>query len=433
MRDPGTPLFAAVAFASLLGTAWAQEPTPAPEPTPSSEQTASVQPAKDKSGFLKRKARLLFSDAEPKGAGPHWGPFYPSIADPSTGSGPGPLLHFWLPDIGGSTFDVHASAIYSIYQYQCYDFQVGWLPHRGRRPHAFATGSDSLYPLGDLYETAGMKRFNLYASLRHRRYPRESFYGLGPATLESDRSDYTLRDTLFEVVSEFRPASWLTLSARGGLLRTSIRSGEDKDHPDAQTLFTDASAPALFQQPDYLHASIGLLIDTRDERGNPHRGGTLAVAASRYDDRGGREFQFNRLAADGRRFVRLGSNRHVLALRAVLSMDQTDPGSRVPFYLQSGLGGSHILRGFGSHRFRGTHLMAYSGEYHFEVVPKVEVALFYDAGKVFEDRKNLDFRGLETSWGAGVRLKSVKKVRIRLDVASSREHIRVHLKFSPSF
>jgi outer membrane protein assembly factor BamA len=153
---------------------------------------------------------------------------------------------------------------------------------------------------------------------------------------------------------------------------------------------------------------------------------------SRYDDRGGREFQFTRLAADARRFVRLGSNRHVLAFRALGSADQTDSGSRVPFYLQSALGGSDVLRGFDSFRFRGANLMYFSGEYRFEVAPKVELALFYDAGKVFEDRKDFDHGPLETSWGAGLRLKSLKHVRIRVDVAKSREHIKAHVKFSSS-
>ena len=65
-----------------------------------------------------------------------------------------------------------------------------------------------------------------------------------------------------------------------------------------------------------------------------------------------------RFAADARRFVRLGSKRHVLAFRGVASADQTDAGSRVPFYLQSALGGSELLRGFDSYRFRGDKVMA---------------------------------------------------------------------------
>jgi hypothetical protein len=430
------PLWTALASACLLSTAWAQEPSPAAEPSPpaaAGETTPSTLPPKDAAGFVTRQVRKLLSDGESGGAGPHLGPFYPSIASPSGGSGPGPVIHFWLPDIGSTKLDVHASAIYSLYRYQYYDFQFGWLPHRGQELPSFATGTDNLYPMGDLYKTVGLRRFDLYASAAYQDYPREKFYGLGPGTPEADRSDYTMRDTLFQVVSEFRPVSWLSLTMRGGLMHTDISPGEDDAFPDTETLFTDETAPALDQQPDYFLASAGLFIDTRDEHGNPHNGGTFAVTASRYDDRGGHAYEFNRLAIDARRFVRLGTDRHVLALRAVTSFDETDAGSRVPFYLQNALGGSNILRGFGSFRFRGNNLLAFSGEYRFEIVPKVEVAFFYDAGKVFEDRSDFDLHGLETSWGAGLRLKSPRKVKIRVDVGKSREHLQASLKFSPSF
>jgi surface antigen Omp85-like protein len=431
--------YAAVALIAALAAplgARAQEPTPPASPTPSPSGAAAT-PAtgeREEGSFLARKLRAALSDNEPGRQGFHWGPFYPAVDIPSTGSGPGPALHFWAPDIGGSHFDVHASADYSIHHYQYYDLQLGALPHRGKHKPVFTTGTDSFYPMSDLYKSAGIRRFDLYANLHHRVYPREHFYGLGPDSLGEDRTDYTLHDTLFEVVGEYRLASWLTVNGRGGLLQTSLSGGRDSSTPDTQVLFDDRSAPGLSRQPDYLHASAGALVDTRDEPGNPHRGTTLGVAVTRYGERGGSEFQFNRLAVDARQFVGLGATRrHVLAGRVLGSFDRPDSGSRVPFYLQSSLGGSHILRGFRSFRFRDENLIAFSAEYRFDVVPKVELAVFYDAGKVFADRKDLDLRGLETSWGGGVRLKSPKKVRLRVDVGHSREGTRVIVKFSPAF
>jgi hypothetical protein len=418
-----------LAVLAVASGASAQEvtapPSPAPTPTPS--------PAGQK-GFIGRKLGDVFSDHEPGREGFHWGPFYPAVDIPSTGAGPGPALHFWLPDIGGSLFDIHASAAYSYRRYQYYDLQLGALPHRAKHKPVFTTGTDSVYPMSDLYKSAGIRRFDLYANLHHRRYPREHFYGLGPETVADDRSDYALRDTLLELVSEYRLASWMTVTARGGLLQTSLGEGQDDRTVDTHLIFDDRTAPGLVRQPDYFHASGGVLVDTRDEAGNPHRGTTLGIALTRYDERGGREFQFNRLSVDARQFLGFGPRRqHVLALRALGSFDRTDSGSRVPFYLQSALGGSHILRGFRSFRFRDQNLIAFSGEYRFDVVRKLELAVFYDAGKVVGDRSEVDLRGLETSWGGGVRLKSAKKLRVRFDVGHSREGTRLHLKFSPSF
>ncbi|HEY3121685.1 MAG TPA: BamA/TamA family outer membrane protein [Vicinamibacteria bacterium] len=427
---------AAVALIAALAAplaARAQEPAPPATPTPSPSPSPAAG-EREQGSFLTRKIRSALSDSEGGRKGFHWGPFYPAVDIPSTGSGPGPALHFWAPDIRGSLFDIHASADYSIHHYQYYDLQLGALPHRARHKPVFTTGTDSFYPMSDLYKSAGIRRFDLYANLHHRRYPREHFYGLGPDSTAADRTDYTLHDTLLEVVGEYRLASWMTVNARGGLLQTSLSEGRDKSAPDTQDVFDDRGAPGLGRQPDYLHASAGALVDTRDEPGNPHRGSTLGIALTRYDERQGSEFQFNRLTVDARQFVGLGAGRrHVLAVRALGSFDRPDSGGRVPFYLQSALGGSHILRGFRSFRFRDENLIAFSGEYRFEVVPKVELAVFYDAGKVFADRKDLDLRGLETSWGGGLRFKSPKKVRLRVDLGHSREGTRLHLKFSPAF
>ena len=101
--------------------------------------------------------------------------------------------------------------------------------------------------------------------------------------------------------------------------------------------------------------------------------------------------------------------------------------------MQSSLGGSAFLRGYSSVRFRGDKLLALEGEYRFELRPKVELALIYEAGKVFPTMRELDFRNLLRSWGGGIRLKSRREVRLRLDVLHSPEGTRVDFKLSQSF
>ena len=121
----------------------------------------------------------------------------------------------------------------------------------------------------------------------------------------------------------------------------------------------------------------------------------------------------------------------MIALRQVTSLTEPDSGSRVPFYMQSTLGGSTFLRGYSSARYRGDKLLALEGEYRFELHPKVELALIYEAGKVFPTMRELDFRDLLRSWGGGVRLKSLREVRLRLDVLHSVEGTRHGLQAQP--
>ena len=142
---------------------------------------------------------------------------------------------------------------------------------------------------------------------------------------------------------------------------------------------------------------------------------------------------FSRVTLDARRYQSLGSPRHVLALHGLGSFDQPDTGSRVPFYLQSALGGAHVLRGFRPFRFRDEDLLALSGEYRFELRPKVELAAFYDAGKVTSRRSDLDFDGLKNDFGLGFRFHGPFATPLRIEVAKSREGIALVFASTPIF
>ena len=69
--------------------------------------------------------------------------------------------------------------------------------------------------------------------------------------------------------------------------------------------------------------------------------------------------------------------------------------------MQSTLGGSAFLRGYSSVRFRGDKLLALEGEYRFELHPKVELALIYEAGKVFPTMREFDVSDCFAAGGSG--------------------------------
>lgn len=399
----------------------------------SADSFATDQQEPDRPALVKRMVRSFLSDDETEGGrGLHFGPFAPRFEIVSSGAGPAPMLHFWAPDIEGSAFDVHASASYSTTRYQYYDLQVGLTPHEGKRLPPVARSTGTLFPLSDVERTAAVPGFNIYASARYRDYPREDFYGIGAASLRSDRTDYRLKDGLYEGIVRFR-ITRLSLMGRAGLLQTSIRPGTDSGFPNTEIGNDERTAPGLLGSPDFVHVSAGAWLELRDEPGNPHGGASLGVAFSRFDDRHGKAFQFNRAIVDAREYIPLGSDRHVFALRQVTSLDDPDAGSSVPFYMQSTLGGSRLLRGYSYFRLREDKLFELAGEYRFELHAKIELALIYETGKVFPTMREFDLRDLRRSWGAGIRLKSRQKVHLRLDVLHSSEVTRVDLKLGPSF
>jgi len=394
---------------------------------------AADEPQEPRPGLVKRTVRSFMTDDESEeGRGLHLGPFAPRITIVSPGGGLAPMLHFWAPEIGSTRFDVHASASYSTRKYRYYDVQMGLVPHQGARLPRVARGTNALFPLADIEETAAAPGFNVYASARYRDYPREDFYGIGATSLRLDRTDYRLKDGLYEGIVRFRVAR-LSLMGRAGFLQTSIGPGTDSEFPNTEISNDEGTAPGLLRSPNFLHLSAGAWLELRDEPGNAHRGASLGVAFSRFDDRHGNAFQFNRAIVDARQYIPVGSNRHVVALRQVTSFDEPDVGSSVPFYMQSALGGSRFLRGYDYFRFREDKLLALAGEYRFELGPKIELALIYETGKVFSTMREFDLSNLRRSWGAGIRLKSPRRVHLRLDVLRSPERTRVHLRLGPSF
>ena len=111
-------------------------------------------------------------------------------------------------------------------------------------------------------------------------------------------------------------------------------------------------------------------------------------------------------------------------------MSFTNGASRVPFYMQPVLGGSDDLRGFLPYRFYGDNLIVANVEYRWESFTGLDMALFFDAGKVTDDRSELNFNDLETSFGLGFRFNVNNSTFIRLDAGYSREGIQIWFKFA---
>jgi len=397
-------------------------PTPTPTPVPVRE------------GFLKRTIRGVMNDDVDPNTPSHyrWGPFEPRVEILSSGAGPAPVLHLWAPDLGGSGLDFHASGAYSIYGYQFYEAEFGRVPYIGRRLPRTGKGTTDLFLLSDIERTASVPGFHIFGSARYRDYPREDFYGVGPDSVIANRTDYRLKDAFFEGVVQTRVGR-VALMGRAGLMKPSIHPGTDSLYPNTELSNTEATAPGLTTTPDFVVTSAGAWLEMRDQPANPHSGVSLGLAVSRFDDRHASEFQFNRLVMDAREYIPLGSHRHVIALRQVASLDTPDAGSVVPFYLQPNFGGSTFLRGFGSTRYRDNKLLAVSAEYRLGLHKNIQFALIYEAGEVSPTMNEFNLNRLKYDYGAGIRLKTLKRIIARLDVLHSSERTRLDIRLGPSF
>jgi hypothetical protein len=383
-------------------------------------------------GLVERSILALEKAERPSLLAWNVGGFYPRVQSIGWGSQTAIGARFWQPDIKGTKMDVHAAAFYSLRRYQSYELQAGILPHRGRALPARSTRGDDVYELGTIRRRGGRQGLG-YASLRYRHLPEVDFYGLGTDARPEDHTTFLLQDASYDLVVGYQHNSRAVVTARAGLMQAFVGPGRDDAFPTTQQLFDELRVPGLTRQPDFVHLTVLGLLDGRDEPGNPHSGAMLALSASRFDDRDSDAYRFDRFGADGRAFLPLGSPQRVLALRALVSADRPADGSRVPFFLQETLGGSHSLRGYRSFRFRGEKLVLLQAEYRWEAAPAVELAALVDAGRVASHLADWSLRDLRTSYGLGLRIKSHDRVLVRLDVGRSSEETRLLLRVGESF
>ena len=264
----------------------------------------------------------------------------------------------------------------------------------------------------DLYTWANGPYVEVHA--RQRDLPQEDFYGLGPDSLEANRSNFAQRDTFVRVTPAVRRGH-LTAGVTLGYLDPSIRSGTDTDVPSTDAIFSSAEVPGLSSQPSFGVMAPFVEFATLDRAIEDRAGGRYRMSFTHYADRDLNQFSFNRWDVDLRQYIPFVHDTHTLALRAVLSSSEASDGNSVPFYLQPTLGGSQSLRGFKTFRFRDRSALLLQGEYRWRINEFVTGALFYDTGAV---APRLDDIGrLERDYGFGLRVGSRSTVVVRVDVA----------------
>jgi hypothetical protein len=263
-----------------------------------------------------------------------------------------------------------------------------------------------------------------------------NYFGLGNDSLKSNRSGYRLDETDVLGYATARTTPWLSLTGRFGWIHQaelSTMTGWTVGYPNTLSIFSDATAPGLTQQPAFLHGDVSLAADTRDYPGHPTRGGLYRVTAASYADRTYDKYSFRRYEAEAAQFVPLIEDKWILAAHAWEVFSDTSGGNTVPFYLMPSLGGKNTLRGYYDYRFHDRDMQVFNAESRFGLFTHVDAAVFVDTGKVASVASDLDFRHLRTSYGAGLRLHNRTSTVGRLDIGHSTEGWRVVFKISDPF
>lgn len=251
------------------------------------------------------------------------------------------------------------------------------------------------------------------------------FYGAGNESSNDDRVSFGLRSLDVGASIALKPVPWYRIGGGIGLRRMEDRAGTGR-FPSIERFGSPSMVPGLFSEARYTQTTVFTAIDWRESPGYTRSGGLYSLALNDFTDADDR-FSFRRVDAEIHQSVPLLNEHWVLAFRGRVQTTSVDSGQVVPYYLLPTLGGARMHRGYSDFRFQGRHVLLLSGEYRWLPSRVLDMALFVDAGKIANERRDLDFDDLKTAYGIGLRIHGPTFTPLRLDVARGSEGVRVHL------
>jgi hypothetical protein len=273
-------------------------------------------------------------------------------------------------------------------------------------------------------------RVDLHALAGWRDATQVAYYGLGIDS-PNVRSNFRMQQWYAGGAVQVHPAGPAVLGAALSYEDYTLLEGKGAA-PSIEESFTVDTAPGLGASPKYLHTSASAGIDWRPAAGYARRGGLYQITYHAFADRGGVQ-SFDRIDGEVVQHIPILRENWVISLHG-LTQATLDDNDQVPYFLLPSLGSGSTLRGYPSWRFRDRHSLLLSGEFRW--IPNrlgLDMALFYDAGKVTPQWRNLSLDGLKTDVGIGVRFHSPMATPLRIELARGSEGFNLVFSGSAAF
>lgn len=263
------------------------------------------------------------------------------------------------------------------------------------------------------------KRLSFGSRLGWRDATQVGYYGLGIQSKSEDRANFRFQQTYLDWHAVFRPVRWVPLSGSVAYEHWNTLEGQGSD-PSIETGYTPQTAPGLGADPTYIHTQLAAGIDWRQSPGYTRRGGLYQATFHDYRNNQGGVYSFQRLDGDLIQHLPLYRETWVLAVRGRVATTLND-NDLIPYFLLPALGDGSSLRAFASDRFRDRHSLLMTGEFRWLPSTALDMAFFYDAGKVTSRRRDLNFKGLKSDVGVGIRFHGLIATPLRIDFAVGNE------------
>jgi len=317
-------------------------------------------------------------------------------------------------------------------QYSRGDLAGGKLKLRTSARYGFSNAYLADFELG-APDLAGGTMFAKFLTI-HENYPRIDYYGPGPDS-DVDSRTHFLRETT-AIGGEFgvKPLKRMRLGVGAGTLLVNTGPGNfGSERARTEDVFSPGQVAGLADQSNFRTASLFADFDWRDNPLGPRSGGFYSSRFTYFDDSDLNLHNFRRLELEAQQYIPFFNKRRIIALHAATTMGFENGANTIPFYLQPSIGGADDLRGFRAYRFYDDNAIIMNAEYRWESFTGLDMALFFDAGKVTPKRSQINFHDLETAAGFGLRFNVRNSTFMRFDFGFSHEGFRLWFKFGNPF
>jgi hypothetical protein len=270
-------------------------------------------------------------------------------------------------------------------------------------------------------------RLDLHARAGWRDATQVAYYGLGIESPDA-RSNFRLKQGYVGGDARARPGGFTVFGAGMTYEDYTLEEGTGSS-PSIEDVFTPETAPGLGVSPRYLHTFVSGGVDSRPSAGYARRGGLYEITYRNYADQD-ETYSFDRVDGEIVQHVPILRENWVVSLHGLVQTTLDDDDT-VPYFLMPSLGSGSTLRAYPSWRYRDRHSLLLAGELRW--IPNrlgLDMAIFYDMGKVTPRWKDLSLDGLKSNVGIGARFHSPFATPLRIELAHGREGL--HLVFSGS-
>ena len=258
--------------------------------------------------------------------------------------------------------------------------------------------------------------------------PDVRYFGIGDSSLKENQTYFGYTPSTGGGRLDFDVSKYLSIG--GGVEYSHVDTADGRTGPSIEEGFSPADTPGLeLSTFKYIKSTARAAYDWRRRPGYSGRGGIYRVQFDDFNERGSGAYSFKSVEAEALQLIPILRANWVIALRGVATVTDLDDTSAVPYFLLPSLGGGSTLRGYQDFRFRDRNRLLMNAELRWTPARIVDMAIFYDTGKVTARHEDLDFDDLKESYGIGVRLIGLKGYVFRLEAAHSREN-NIRLIFS---